>query len=349
MPGIFVLTARQNGKMSSVKMVNKGNGTRNGIEYMGPIETLRATSPQTKSGTRYVIHRPFASGDEMEYVGYTYVNGTEIGGSLVIRQQQVNSEEIVFNLIVPVTNPNDGQPCENTPTLTDVEGNTYNTVQIGNQCWMKENLRTTKYADNTEIALFNGQTDYQPNSDVPYRFYPGNSLNNVNTYGYLYNWNAAMGNFSSSHSNPSGVQGICPTGWHVPSGAEWTQLTDYVSSRSAYRCGDSSWGSIDKALASTEGWSSDDLSTSCYPGYEPSSNNATGFSALPAGCFDYFTYYHFDDNWFQDLGHTAIIWISTALVESNYSYYTIFPRYHYEESISYSYATDGFSVRCLRD
>ena len=73
------------------------------------------------------------------------------------------------------------------------------------------------------------------------------------TYGLLYNWKAVTRNSSSSSSNPSNVQGICPTGWHVPSDAEWTQLTNYVSSQSEYVCGNDE-ENIAKVLASTTGW-----------------------------------------------------------------------------------------------
>ena len=117
-------------------------------------------------------------------------------------------------------------PCLGTTTLMDYDGNIYKTVQIGQQCWMKENLRTTKYADGISIAL--GSI---PSTTIAYRYYPDNNSSNVNTYGYLYNWKAVMRNSSSSDANPSGVQGICPTGWHVPSDEEWKQLTNYVSSQ----------------------------------------------------------------------------------------------------------------------
>ena len=89
-----------------------------------------------------------------------------------------------------------------------------------------------------------------------------------------------MNGASSSSANPSGVQGICPTGWHVPSDAEWTQLTDYVSSQSQYWCGSNSTY-IAKSLASTTGWNSN--SSTCAPGNTPSNNNSTGLDMRPAG------------------------------------------------------------------
>ena len=231
----------------------------------------------------------------------------------------------------PVDNPMDGYPCTGTPTVTDVDYNTYNTVQIGDQCWMRENLRTTKYSDGTAIALGSSTS-----TSKAYRYYPNGSSNNVSTYGYLYNWKAVMRNSSSSSANPSGVQGVCPAGWHVPSDAEWTQLTNYVSSQSQYQCGGTSTN-IAKALASATGWSSS--SATCAVGNDPSGNNATGFSALPAG------YYYGSYNSF---GRDAHFWSSTEY-RSSHAYRRILI-YSDAGVTSNNYFKDrGYSVRCLRN
>jgi uncharacterized protein (TIGR02145 family) len=105
-----------------------------------------------------------------------------------------------------------GTPCPGTPTVTDIDGNFYNTVLIGDQCWMAENLNTTKDAAGNSIDRY----CYDNNSD------------NCDAYGSLYTWATVMNGSASSNSNPSGVQGICPAGWHVPSRSEWTQLVNYV-------------------------------------------------------------------------------------------------------------------------
>ena len=112
------------------------------------------------------------------------------------------------------------QPTTDGPSqpVTDIDGNVYKTVKLGNQVWMAENLRTTRYADGRKIPL--GTTE---SFDVAYRYYPDDNSANVADYGYLYNWPAVMNGSASSSANPSGVQGICPDGWHVPSNAEWTE------------------------------------------------------------------------------------------------------------------------------
>lgn len=138
----------------------------------------------------------------------------------------------------------DAQPCPGNPTVTDYDGNVYNTVQIGNQCWMKENLKTNHYSDGTSISLGTATS-----TSIAYRYYPNNNSANIDDYGYLYNWKAVRRNSTSSDSNPSNVQGVCPTGWHVPSRSEWLQLISYVGSQSSYVCTSNSSSYVAKALA----------------------------------------------------------------------------------------------------
>ncbi len=241
--------------------------------------------------------------------------------------------EVSFTTLSSGGTSQDGQPCPGTATLTDYDGNVYNTVQIGDQCWMKENLKTTKYADGTSIS----QGSSTSSSDVTgYWYYPNNDASNKPTYGLLYNWKAVMGNSSSSSTNPSGVQGICPTGWHVPSDAEWTQLTDYVSSQSQYMCG----SYIAKALASTTGWYN--INDTCVVGNNPSANNATGFSALPAG-----EYNGYSDG-YNNLGYSTYFW-STTQYNDGRAYFRALGSELAIVYRSYYFKSCGFSVRCLRN
>lgn len=168
----------------------------------------------------------------------------------------------------------------------------------------------------------------------PYRYAPDDDSTNVSTYGYLYNWPAVMHGASSSSANPSGVQGICPNGWHVPSDAEWTQLTDYVRSQTHYQCNNS----IAKALASTIGWNSS--TETCAVGNNPSTNNATGFSVLPAGRRDYSVYHSF--------GNFAYIWSATEHSDGNAYDRTLFYFNSFEDRY-FEFKNYGVSVRCVRD
>ena len=212
----------------------------------------------------------------------------------------------------------------------DVQGNYYSTVKIGNQCWMKENLRTTKYANGTDIP--SGGLS----STEPYYFDYSSSGIPLEQRGYLYNWPAVMHGASSSEANPSGVQGICPTGWHVPSYAEWTQLTNYVSSQSEYTC--SGNNNIAKALAAPAWWNSS--TTNCAVGNNPGSNNATGFSIVPAGGTN--------SEEFHSAGSIAHIWSSTQSF-SDHAHYLQQSHDNAYVSIINCIWYAGSSVRCLRD
>ncbi|MBR4646197.1 MAG: fibrobacter succinogenes major paralogous domain-containing protein, partial [Bacteroidales bacterium] len=210
------------------------------------------------------------------------------------------------------------QPCAGTTTVTDYDGNVYPTIQIGQQCWMKENLRTTHYADGEIIPI--GSACYYPN---------GNAGNRAQ-YGLLYTWYAATRNTSSS-SNPSGVRGACPYGWHVPSDDEWSQL---LSQPQLLVC-------PAKALASKFGWNIS--TTACSPGYENWYNNGSGFNAPPAGLYN---------NGYGNFGSVAWFWSTT-----NYPY-NVWSRFlsydgagvgrDYNGS-DINYKARAYSVRCLRD
>lgn len=229
--------------------------------------------------------------------------------------------------------------CGNS-TIADYDNNIYQTVQIGNQCWMKHNLKTTHYSDGTPIALGNNGS-----YSTAYRYNPNDNSNNVSTYGYLYNWKAVMRNSASSTSNPSGVQGICPPNWHVPSDPEWVQLLNYINSQSDLLCDPYSNPATNaKALAATTGW--ENSNSTCCVGNNPSANNATDFSAFPAGYFNEFaTDCH---PWF-DFGIKASFWTTTQYLSNNYAinyaiiYYLTAVDTHLDKK------NIGMSVRCLKD
>ena len=206
---------------------------------------------------------------------------------------------------------------------------------------MKENLRTTHFADGTAIALGNSS------STTPCRYNPNQNAANVTAYGYLYNWAAAMHDESPSEANPSGVQGICPAGWHLPSQAEFEQLSTYLSSHVEYACGNNS-SYIAKALAATEGWVASNNSD-CAIGNDLSVNNASGFSAMPAGYF-WSEAYNSVTGHFHDFGNSVAFWSSTEddsfsnLIRTFY-----FSSADFEASNSTYWDDIGSSVRCLKN
>ena len=234
----------------------------------------------------------------------------------------------------PVVLPN--KPCPGMPTMMDYDSNVYHTVQIGWQCWMQENLRTSHYADGTLLNLY----DQTTGADVPYCFPSLGEPDSVPVYGYYYNWYAAVQQVNSWDTVTGRIQGICPNGWHVPSLEEWDDMLDYVRSQDDFWCdGDSV--KIAKSLAHPFGWypfGSDE----CIPSVNPSLNNATGFSARPTGHKWYGSQYY--------CNQTTNFWTTTPKSGTNdqawhktIEWGTTYVRSYYDGKSA------GYNVRCLRD
>ncbi|MFO7615325.1 MAG: fibrobacter succinogenes major paralogous domain-containing protein [Bacteroidales bacterium] len=215
-------------------------------------------------------------------------------------------------------------PCGD--PITDIDGNVYNTVLIGEQCWMAENLKTTRYRNEIPIENIPDNTDWRNSTTGAYAWYD-NDISWKDSFGALYNWYAV-----------NDTNGLCPPGWHVPSDAEWTALSDYVSSQSGYICdSNSEW--IGKALAATTVW---DTSTNiCVPGNNPTANNVTGFSGLPGGFRSF-------SGGFGSVGKNGV-WFSSTEFEDDYALYRSInfslPKLNPGHHPKYY----GFSVRCIKD
>ena len=216
----------------------------------------------------------------------------------------------------------------NSTTITDYDNNTYNTVKIGNQWWMAENLKVTRYPNGDTIPYITDNTEWSNlgdnNTDDAYCYYNNNANNEADTYGALYTWAAAMNGASSSTTNPSGIQGACPTGWHLPSDDEWTELENYISN-------DSHSGTEGTALKATSGWYNSGNGTDDYI-----------FSALPGG------YRNPYDGQFFDVEHRGRWWSATESSSSNVYYRDIL--YNYTDVSRSDYdKSRGFSVRCVKN
>ena len=223
--------------------------------------------------------------------------------------------------------------------VTDYDGNHYNAVRIGNQVWMAENLRTTHYAngDGIQLASYgNGIEDA-----IPLRYEPFNKADSVTIYGYLYTW-MAVTHGNSSSANPSGVQGICPNGWHVPSIEEYNQLTTTLKYRDECQCG-TNHTNLAKALAYEKYWTS--CNTDCTPGKDMEYNNATKFSALPVG-----TYKQYNGG-AESINISATFWTCSSEGSGTLSKTAFSIHYNEPAPITYTNQTwrDGRSVRCVRD
>ena len=209
----------------------------------------------------------------------------------------------------------DNQIPDNDPpkiTVTDIDGNVYNTVTIGTQTWTAENLKTTRYNDGTAIPLVTDSIGWYINTDA-YCWYDNDEATYGNTYGALYNWHTV----SSTK--------LCPTGWHAPSENEWTTLADYIS-------GDGHTDAVGKSLKATTIWQIGEAGTDDY-----------GFSAVPSGS-------RLWSGEFRNSGIIAHWWSTDEGVSevSGYSctIFDIGDRLYRSRTAGKS---NGFSIRCIKD
>lgn len=222
-------------------------------------------------------------------------------------------------------------------TVTDYDGNVYNTVQIGNQTWMAKNLKTTHYTNGTEITLVesNSTWDALTETDIAYCYYD-NSTINADTYGALYTWAAAMNGSGSSNTNPSGVQGVCPDGWHLPSDEELKELELFLGMSQA-DVDATGWRGTNegsKLVGNSGLWTNGTLESNAEFG-------TSGFLALPAG------YRHYNGT-FNGLSSHAYFWSSA---EYNSSVAWRRSLYYNNSDVDRNYDSKdyGFSVRCVKD
>lgn len=230
-------------------------------------------------------------------------------------------------------------PNLNKDTVKDIEGNVYKTVTIGLQTWMSENLKATKYANGTAIPQITDGNAWGNlrNNDThkAYCFYNNDASLG---YGVLYTYAAA----SNEDTSGVNVQGVCPTGWHLPSDEEWTVLENYLDDN-GYNYDGSSGGrqnKIAKAMANQTGWNnSSDVGD---VGNDSDSNNGSGFAALPAGSRSN------QDGKFYGSGNSCTWWSSSS-ISSTGAY--IRGLYYKNYGVQRYGATKsaGFSVRCIKD
>jgi len=216
--------------------------------------------------------------------------------------------------------------------LDERNNQSYETVQLGDQCWMAENLNVGEMIINT-----NNQT---VDSDIE-KYCWNNEESYCNIEGGLYQWDEAM-YYDYQEFNH---QGICPDGWHMPSNEEWTELIDYVITNPDYNsdgCNVTD-GYIAKALASNYGWQSH--TTACAIGNNQETNNSSGFNALPAG------YRYWSTGAFDLRGSVAFFWTSSFIYNFP-SYNAIYRRFYYDNpwiSSPTTFTSWGFPVRCIKN
>jgi uncharacterized protein (TIGR02145 family) len=198
----------------------------------------------------------------------------------------------------------------------------YNTVQIGDQCWLKENLNVGKMIDSLENMEDNGIIE---------KYCYRNEEDNCTRYGGLYQWDEMM-----QYTTQQGVQGICPPGWHLPTDEEWKGLEGTVDSQ--FGIGEPEWDDEELRghdagtnLKTTKGWNLNGNGTDLF-----------GFSGLPGGSRGY-------DGGFNGIGYDGYWWASTQQGFSFNAWIRILDCLSPEVNRLIIYEECGFSVRCLRD
>lgn len=196
------------------------------------------------------------------------------------------------------------------PIVNDVDGNSYNSIYIGKQLWLKGNLRTTKYRDGSAITNITDVNEWISQTNGAFCWY-NNDIANKTTYGGLYNYYSVVDN-----------RNICPLGWHIPSDEEWITLENYLGA------GDVAGGK----LKSTALWNSPNTGA----------NNISGFTALPSGYRGYGT------GSFMTLSEYGHWWSKTEL-NVDFAYFRQMI-YNTSSINKGNYGKrGGFSVRCISD
>jgi uncharacterized protein (TIGR02145 family) len=245
----------------------------------------------------------YNAGERLKYTG------TSGDFNTVITDIPIESKALNFNFV----------PC------TDSDGNNYPIVLIGEQIWMAENLKTTKYSDGTSIPNVTDNAIWASQTNGVYSDYENTPANSA-IYGKLYNGYTILS---------TNAKNVCPTGWHVPSDAEWKTMEDYLMNNGYNFDGSTSGYLFAKSLASTmlwRSWFGGAVGSTEYP----EKRNSTGFTALPGGN-------RLPNGEFMQINDGGYFWSSSG----NWS-----PCLFYNSSAINLFAFDenlGFSVRCIKD
>jgi len=201
--------------------------------------------------------------------------------------------------------------------VVDIDSNWYETVIIGNQEWMAENLKTTRFSNGDTIPLvFDNSEWLQTTSSSAYSYYDNDSMY-IEDYGFLYNWYAARNS-----------RGVCPEGWRIPTDSDWNVLIDYL-------------GGSDEAGGKMKTTGIIEVGTGVWQTPNEGATNESGFSALPGG-------HRLSGGQYEWIRRTATFWAHTELNDA--TAWTRRVSYNSSDAIRANLSKRmGFSVRCMRD
>lgn len=286
--GIYVLKVKAGKNVSIAKLISTDSSVSDiTLQYQGS-----RTPENMQSGTKSGLLNNSIKSDEGNLLLLTGVSG-------------------IYRTVVPLVVNKDTVVTFDFVPCTDADGNNYTVVKIGEQLWMAENLKTTKYGNGESVSSIEDNSAWSNLTTGAYCAY-NNKDENSSTYGYLYNWYAA------SDSN-----NLAPIGWHVPSDAEWQDLNNYLG-------GDFVAGGKQKSIG-TAYWD--------FP--NTNATNETGFSGLPSGTRSYSGAYAL-------MGKVGYFW-SSSNADSFGAW--LHPLVYDDEGAQRGYNGKkfGYSIRCLKD
>lgn len=318
--GLYILSVTFNDKRSSCKIYSLGTHSDSKNELL--LISTNNDLPHTKSSTG-INGFSFNIGDELNLIGYF---------------QNFIDTITITPLQDTIINFNFQQPLCPSNFIDSRDNHSYVAVLIGTQCWMAENLAylpsVSPSDSGSSVDYYYYVYDYQDTSVIAAK-----ATNNYQVYGVIYNWAAAMNGELSSNGVPSGVKGVCPYGWHLPSDEEWKILEGEVDSQFGYP--DSEWdGSGWRGFDA--GGNLKETGTVHWNTPNTGATNNSGFSALPGGGRGSF-------GSFGEINLSADFWTST---ESNAQDAIRRSLYYNTEQVSRSNGDNkvaGRSVRCVKN
>lgn len=318
--GLYILRIEFKNEVSSIKVSSVCSGKNNSsqIKYVNTISSQNNKILKSINGFGYIY------GNQLRSIAYYQLLSDTV--VYLPTKDTLIQLELLGSQICPAT-------------FTDVRDNhVYTAIQIGTQCWMAENLAylpSVFPSDSGSYTLpYYYVYDYE---DTVVSL--AKATYNYRTYGVLYNWPAAMAGQSSSNSVPSGVQGVCPDGWHLPSDEEFKILEGDVDSQYGYP--EAEWDNL--GFRGTDaGGNLKVTDTTYWDSPNTGATNSSGFSALPAGG-------RAGSSSFWGLGDFTVFWTSRECSSSDAWYRRL---YFNKATVYRSYIifkNNGFSVRCCKD
>ncbi len=307
-PGIaktYIISAGWRGSIRNVKVFNQGNSEGNTPSLSYSVKTVSNKYQKSLKSSKGIN---FNVGDSLKFTGYSF-----------------SLEDNIYDIFGVSTNYTfqfyQFTLCSSA-FIDFRDSNVYQTVQIGNQCWMAENVAYLPSVSPPDSGSYTSSYYYVYGYNDTI-VTAAKATPNYQTYGVLYNWPAAMNGDTSSNSVPSGVQGVCPLGWHLPSDAEWDTIVNYLGG------------------SSVAGGAMKETGFSHWNTPNTGAINSSGFTALPGGS-------RFDNGSFFNIGVYGFWWCSRDYdaysAKTRLMYYLYGNVYRANGSKEY-----GFAVRCLRD